>query len=266
MELLSADRPWRQEYRRLWQQERRFLAENRRPRRDALGERLEAHVPRQLAGTLHGAFVRAFALVFEKGEGVVQWAGRQQAREQAYLVRSCQADLRGDRRSLRAFSRAAAAAGRGSVLQAGAQGVGLGLLGIGLPDIPLFTLTLLKGVRETAVSFGYSGQGPAEQVFTLRLIGTALTQGEELEAGNRALNRFIQEGAWPEPPDADRALEDTARRLSQAMLHWKFLQGIPVAGALGGAWDAVLLSRVQRYAAIKYGRRFLIDRKLGRDL
>ena len=43
------------------------------------------------------------------------------------------------------------------------------------------------------------------------------------------------------------------------MLCWKFLQGIPLAGAVGGAWDAVCLRRVQRYACIKYQRRFLLD-------
>ena len=40
-----------------------------------------------------------------------------------------------------------------------------------------------------------------------------------------------------------------------------FLQGIPVAGAVGGAYDAVCLRRVQRYAVIKYQRRFLLARK-----
>lgn len=36
----------------------------------------------------------------------------------------------------------------------GVEGVGLGLLGIGLPDIPLFTAVILKSVYEIALSYG----------------------------------------------------------------------------------------------------------------
>ena len=37
----------------------------------------------------------------------------------------------------------------------------------------------------------------------------------------------------------------------------KFLQGIPVVGALGGAYDAVYMRRVSKYAELKYRKRFL---------
>ena len=151
------------------------------------------------------------------------------------------------------------------MVQAGVQGVGLGLLGIGLPDIPLFTLTLLKTIRETAVSFGFTGSELEEQIWILRLIEAALSDGAELEARNQALNDFIQDGTWPDSPVLEQQMQQTAHSLSQAMLYWKFVQGIPLVGAVGGAWDAVCLRRVQRYAAIKYSRRFLIDRKLGRQ-
>ena len=87
----------------------------------------------------------------------------------------------------------------------------------------------------------------------------------ELEERNRMLNQFIQEGAWPDSPVLEQQMRQTAHMLSQSMLYWKFVQGIPLVGAVGGAWDAVCLRRVQRYAAIKYSRRFLIDRKLGRQ-
>lgn len=239
--------------------EQRFLRAHRDPPRDPLGRLLEEKVPEDLARLLRGAFVRAFALVFEKGEGVIRRAGRQERREAAYEERYRAAAARRDRRSLRAFPAAARAAGRGSAALAGAAGVGLGLLGVGLPDIPLFTAVLLKSLRETAVSFGYSGDGPEERLFTLRLIAAALSHGEELERRNAALDRFIRDGAWPEAPDEPAQIRETAERLSRSMLHWKFLQGIPLAGAAGGAWDAVCLRRVQRYACIKYQRRFLTD-------
>ena len=38
-----------------------------------------------------------------------------------------------------------------------------------------------------------------------------------------------------------------------------------LVGAVGGAWNAVIMDRARRYAAIKYEKRFLIRRRLERD-
>lgn len=40
-----------------------------------------------------------------------------------------------------------------------------------------------------------------------------------------------------------------------------FLQGIPIVGAVGGAYDPIYIDRITRYASMKYNRRFLHDIK-----
>lgn len=37
----------------------------------------------------------------------------------------------------------------------------------------------------------------------------------------------------------------------------KFLQGIPIVGAVGGAYDVIYLKQIIEYANLKYERRFL---------
>ena len=91
---------------------------------------------------------------------------------------------------------------------------------------------------------------------------TALSDGAELRDRNQALNAFIQDGCWRDQLPEEVQLRATARQVSEAVLYGKILQGIPLVGVLGGAEDAILLGRVQRYAAIKYERRFLIWRRL----
>lgn len=59
-------------------------------------------------------------------------------------------------------------------------GLGLGVLGIGLPDIALFTGLMLKSVYETALSFGFEYDSEEEKKFILRLIAGAMAYGEEL--------------------------------------------------------------------------------------
>ncbi len=36
----------------------------------------------------------------------------------------------------------------------------------------------------------------------------------------------------------------------------KFLQGIPIVGAAGGAFDGIYMNQVVKYAELKYRRRF----------
>ena len=52
-----------------------------------------------------------------------------------------------------------------------------------------------------------------------------------------------------------------AGKLAEELLAAKFLQGIPLAGAVGGVLDSRLTARLLDYAALKYNRRFLLDHR-----
>jgi hypothetical protein len=45
------------------------------------------------------------------------------------------------------------------------------------------------------------------------------------------------------------------------MLYMKFLQGIPIVGAVGGAFNAISMHNLTAYANLKYHKRFLIGRR-----
>lgn len=77
------------------------------------------------------------------------------------------------------------------------------------------------------MSFGFTGSELEEQIWILRLIEAALSDGAELEERNQALNGFIQDGTWPDSPVLEQQMQQTAHSLSQAMLYWKFVQGSP---------------------------------------
>ena len=259
-----AKTPWERQFQAAWRRERRFLEQYaERPERQ-LERTIEAHVPEKFIGTLQTAFEKAVALVFDKGAGVVMGRRRREDRRETYQTRAYAADLRENRKNLRAVSREAGRAGRGSVLLSGAAGMGLGLLGMTLPDIPLVTALLLRCVYETAESFGFPCTEERERIYALRVMETALSYGEELERGGRALETFAQTGAWPEKVTLEEQIRATSRRLAETMLYGKALQNIPLAGVVGGAGDLVCLRRVRRYAAIKYEKRFLLRRRLAR--
>ena len=254
--------PLEKEWAALEKKEARFLASRTEKADSRLNQLLAEKVPDGLQGTLDTAFCKAFHLIFEKGTGVIGRVGRRENCRMDAKIRQYKAELRENRRNLRAFSRAADRSGLGNTLAAGAAGAGMGLFGVALPDVPLFTAMLLKSVYETAESFGFGHETPEERRFVLLIMETALSGGPELEDGDRRLNEFMRDGAWrPEEPPLGEQVRRTARRLSEAVLYGKVLQNIPVVGVAGGLRDGVLVRRVQRYAAIKYRRRFLLARR-----
>ena len=256
---------WDKAYRAMWRKEQRFLRRYEKKTPTAIEEKIEELAPDAILETLHTAFVKAFGLVFEKGTGVILKAAGVDKRRVNYEMNRLAADETEDRKSLKAFSKAAGKAGTGNVLLSGAAGVGMGAFGVMLPDVPLFTAMLLKTVYETAESYGYRTE--EEKIFALRLLNAALTDGPKLRKKDGWINEYIQNGTWPDgEPQLREEMDAAARSLSRAVLYSKVVQNVPVVGAVGGMGNAVVMSRVQKYAAIKYERRFLIGRKLRRNV
>lgn len=264
MGILRKYSPWEREYLEVWRQEQWFLRRYDKKPETVIDKTVAQYAPEKLMETLHAAFIKAFGVVFEKGTGVIIRAGRLPQRRQTFLAHQAAAGEEESRATLRTFSKAAGKAGAGNVFLSGAAGVGMGLMGATLPDVPLFTALLLKSVYETAESFGFPHEG--ERLYALRVIDAALSYGAELKEKNQALELYAQSGVWQDAPDIKVQMEMTARRLSETVLYGKILQNIPLLGAVGGAGDAVCMDRVRRYAEIKYHKRFLLRRKLEQEL
>jgi len=253
---------WEREYQIVWKQEQKFLRQYEKENTGALRRKIEELAPERLRETLHAAFVKAFRVVFEKGDILISQRRGREKRRRDFLVRRYASELREDRQNLRAFHKAARSAGRGNLLLSGAAGMGMGLLGVGLPDVPVLTGMLLKTVYETAEHYGFPHDSLQERRFVLCLMEAALCGGEELREKNAALNAFMEKQTWGEVPPLDLQMQAAARRLSETVLLGKFVQGTPVIGIVGGLDDVVCLQRIRRYADVKYRRRFLIDRRL----
>ena len=250
------------EYLRLCKAEAALLQRRQKKNAPLLSQLLSGRVPDKLQQTLRSAFFHAFESVFSHGSTVIDKTVSADERGKTYEIRRYSAQLRPDRRNLRAFSRDAGSAQTKNLLLSGTFGVGLGLLGIGLPDIPVFAALLLKNVYETALSFGFDYKTPGEQYFILLLLQSALSAGEDAVHLERtvdawiAAHRKIPAGV---PTDAEfrRQMRASADALADALLYMKFVQGIPIVGAVGGISDVVCMQQISEYTRLKYQRRRL---------
>lgn len=250
--------PWEKEWALLVKKENQWLAQNAQYKPSALNRLLEGKVPPKLQHTLEGAFLKAFGLIFDKGAPLLERTFSPEALQRQNQVDRYAAQVQRNRKALKTCAKRSGRAGTVNLMLSGAEGVVLGALGVGIPDIPLFTSLLLRSLYEMACHFGFPYDTPEERYFQLLLIHGALSFGGELEECDRALNEFAAHPVLPEPCDRNAELETTARALSRQLLYMKFLQGVPLVGVAGGAYDAVCLHRVQKFARLKYQRRLLL--------
>lgn len=253
--------PLEQEWEKLEKQEQLYLQKRREKTDSKLNQLLEQKVPPNLQGTLNTALTKAFYLIFEKGTSVIEKTYKREELEKSYQINEFAASVRGNRKSLKAFSRKATGAGAVNLLVSGVSGIGLGLLGIGIPDIVLLIGVLLKSIYEIALNYGFDYEKEEEKKFILLLIQGALSYEPELTGINEEVNYFIDYGCYQKEVGLEQQIDQTAGCLSKELLYMKFLQGIPVIGAVGGAYDAVYTKRVVKYAEMKYRRRFYTKQK-----
>lgn len=253
--------PWEKEWRALEKREQQYLDKKKAKKISALNQLLEDKVPPNLQGRLDTAFSKAFGLVFEKGTGIIEKTYKKQQMEEDYQIHAFTAEVKKDRKSLRNFSKKANTSGNKNLLLSGVEGVGLGILGIGLPDIPLFTGMILKSIYEIALHYGYGYETEEEKYFILLLIRCALARERAWEKAKERMQAFLIEEQLPPCYDRELEIQKTAEVLSQELLYMKFLQGLPVVGAVGGAYDAIYLNAILQYGKIVYKKRYLLKHK-----
>lgn len=249
---------WKKEWAALEKKEGRYLDRQREEKSFSITQKVAEKIPEKLEDTLKSAFRKAFELVFEKGTGMIEKTYDKKKHEQNYQVNEYAARIRKNKKSIKAFSRQAGNGRTKNLLLSGIEGAGFGILGIGIPDIPVFTAVLLKSVYEIALSYGCSYETEEEQCFILKIIETALLHGERLDEANKELNEWIEYRTGFEINRKEQIIK-TADILAEALLYMKFVQGIPVLGLAGGLADAVYLKRITDYADLKYKRRCYSD-------
>ena len=223
-------------------------------------QKLTAKIPEKVCLSLETAFGKAFGIVFEKGTAVIEKTYNRQKIEEDYQIRDFSVQIKGGRKQIKSLGKSVRYANARNLIFTTAEGVGLGALGIGMPDIVMFTGVLLKGVYETALGYGYDYEKPSERMLILKMMEASLAKGEEWTLLNAEVDSMLEADALPETGEASvgEQISKTARTFAMDMLLLKFIQGLPLVGIFGGAGNPVYYSRVMGYVKVKYQKRYLL--------
>lgn len=255
--------PWEKEWELLEKKEKKYLEKRAEKKESALNRFLEEKIPQNLQEKLDIAFSKAFGVIFDKGIGIIEKTYKKDELKKYYQVDAYTAALKDDRKSLRRFSKKAGAASQKNLLFSGVEGVGLGVLGIGIPDIPIFVGMILKSLYEMALHYGFTYESEEEKYFILLIIRGGLSYGTGLKSVQEQVETYSREEKLPEAYDREQEIRITAQTLSKELLYMKFLQGIPLVGAVGGVYDAVYMKKILAYGRLNYQKRFLLKHKNG---
>lgn len=228
-------------------------------------------VPKSLQKTLESAFGKAFYMVFQKGTGLIEKTYKKDAQRIIYKKSSKIMKKEGfSAAGVKRFDRQARNTIRKNLVISLFEGIGLGICGMGIPDIPIFVSVMLKSIYEIAISFGFSYTSEKEKLFILKMIDASLKSGDVLREKDAELNKMIDDyntsGKVDENEDeyllrlmVTRQTDATAEALSRELLYGKFIQGKAIVGLVGGMNDVTCLKKITDYAILKYKRRFLIS-------
>ena len=225
---------------------------------------LENRIPEKVYVGLEGAFCKGFGLVFDQGRGIIEKGYNKEDIQADHSIRDFAVQVKGGRKELRKMHQSAKQSDLLNLAVTTVEGVGLGALGVGMPDIVLFLGTLLKGVYETALNYGFEYESRQEQLFILKMMQTALSTGADWERGNSEVNEMLTlETVDITDEDFKLQMKATAAAFAVDMVLLKFIQGLPVVGIIGGAANPVYYTKVMKYVQLNYRKRYLLKQKSG---
>lgn len=222
-------------------------------------DKIETKIPDKIYENLKKAFAKAFEIVFEKGVRIIEKTYDKDDLQKDFEIKDFAVQKKGTRKEFKNLHKQAKENSRINMLVSTVEGGVLGALGIGLPDIVIFTGMILKGAYETALHYGYDYNSDAEKYLILQFIEGALAKEDTYMTVNKHINAIIDSGTIyvPTLDEMNNQIIRTSDAMAADMLVMKFIQGLPLVGLVGGLMNPVYYQKITGYIQLKYRRRYL---------
>lgn len=224
-------------------------------------KRIEGKIPDKVYKGLESVFIKAFTSVFEQGRTLIEKTYNREKILDDHSIMNYALEVKGRPRELKRMKFKARKGDLINFSVTALEGVALGALGIGLPDIVLFISTLFKGIYETALNYGYDYVNQKDQLIILKMMTVPLLRGDDRAKADSELEAMFS-GDTPLLSDEQfyGCLRECASLYAMDMLLLKFVQGIPIVGIFAGAVNPVYYKKIIGYAQLKYQKMFILKK------
>lgn len=246
----------RQEQKFLNQKENAFIKSKFTP----MINKIQTKIPAKLISTLDKTFYMGFNFVFEKGNAYVEKTYNKDKIYSEYDLNNYAIDKYMSKKHLKNIDKQSKQSSSINASLSALEGGVLGLLGIGIPDIPLFISVIIKTINEIALSYGYQYAAAEEKTYILYLICGAMTKGETQKEYAEKIDLLGEDidSNTDTSIHLEEMMKETANILSTTLLTAKFIQGLPVVGVIGVAVNPFIINKIGKYTQIKYKKRYLL--------
>lgn len=227
-------------------------------------EKIEERIPEKLTNTFEKAFEKGFYCVFENGRSLIEKSFNQEKLKNITDINSYILSKDFTNRNLKKFDKNVQ---KGIFINRSIstiEGTMLGLVGIGLPDIPIFIGVILKTIYEICLSYGFKYDSKEEKIYILNIICTGLNVGEVKARYSAETDKigYNIDNKIENNKNIEKMIKETSQNLARSMIVPKFIQGIALVGAYGGVSNYKLIGNIGKIASIKYKKRFLSCMKM----
>lgn len=223
-------------------------------------EKIESGIPDSINQTLQKAFAKAFGTILKYGSVIIEKGFDKNNLKSNHEIQNFAIDSKGTRHELKKLRWSAKKSDLLNLSITAVEGVGLGTLGIGFPDIVIFTGMILRGIYEVSLLYGYDYETPKEQYLILLMIKASLTKGKDRYILDNQIDQLISSAFAVDEEELKNEIEETSKTFATDMLVLKFIQGFPLVGIAGGIFNPVYYNKIMHYVRLKYHKRYLIKK------
>lgn len=222
-------------------------------------EKLEEKIPEKMIDTFEKAFEKGFYYVFEKGTIIIEKSYNSERLKEEADINEYILSKKVNNKNLNRIDKKVKKSVFINKSITTAEGAVLGVLGIGLPDIPVFIGVLLKTVYEICLSYGFNYDSKEEKTFILNIISASANKADKRISYSNEADRIAYEidNKLNVNINIDKLVKDTSRSLSENIIFSKIIQGVPIIGIYGGISNYRLIRDISELASIKYKKRLL---------
>jgi len=222
-------------------------------------EKLEEKVPSKMIETFEKAFEKGFYYVFEKGTKIIEKSYNLEKLRNEADINEYILSKKINNKNLNRIDKTAK---KGVWINKGittTEGTALGVLGIGLPDIPVFIGIILKTVYEICLNYGFKYDSEEEKAFVLNIICASIDKTAKKIIYSNEIDRlgYNIDNGFENEVDINYLIKETSKNLSESIMLSKVIQGMPIVGIYGGISNYMTIRDISEVATIKYKKRML---------
>ena len=221
-------------------------------------QKIESKIPEKVISGLNKAFYETLEKIMIYGDAIIEKSFKKEDISLEFDINEIRIQKSLKRKSFKILDRTVKQGQMKNKCLATAEGLGLGIIGVGIADIPIFLGVILKSIYEIALSYGYDYKDEKEKVYILRLIVAGLETGEEKKEKDRLVEEWLIEKENQNCNyDLKEEIKTASEKLANKLLVAKFIQGFFVVGVVGGTMSILIQGQIIKYVSIKYKKRYL---------